>query len=672
MPPWVSLAPRCASSCRKIAIEPSIRAIRSCNLSKPRFPSSLRVRSASTHLSPTAINYRPNVPARNKELHEALQKLGEDAEQFYNLSRLQLALRGLEGEGDEAVTRVAVLGLNSQVGAQRLARLLLADPLGKEEEWEKELDGSSDGNTSAVLIRFGEQDDVHPPNPLYKTISVPSRVLGKHNIEVLVSTLNTDVASNDIPTAERPEEAILVPKLQAPSGSGVPVPWPVHKTLIVGEGLDSAIAFGRFTASSAEDRRDLVKVAVDLPPPSKEVEPSENALSTPVNVGIGTEALDSIRASVQNSLEYERKWFASNLPHLSNWLVRNVETTPSSTVKPAHGLLIASLLDETEANVARAEAQHIASLASPTNKTQEQVNAEMLGYLETWAEKGHEELRDSLDEGFHSKSWKRLAWWKLWWRVDDVGMVLEEMLQRRWLVKTEKDAIYLAGRMSQAGFPEDISSQAPLLVQDTIPASEDQTSPPPPSLNSTTPPTPETQTETQTQTPPPPPPPQPEPTNLSTHLHPRIPFPTQITTTRTTLLATTLPPLQSLAQRLLLTTLSTTGTSTALSALLYLSSSSFTLVEAAAVAGLGLTLSLRRMQRVWEGAREEWQARVREEGRLVLKGVESDVRGIVVQGKKGLKDGGGGGEDEVEEGVREREVARGAVQRVREVLKGLL
>lgn len=33
-----------------------------------------------------------------------------------------------------------VLGLNSQVSAQRLARLLLADPLGNEEGWEKELE----------------------------------------------------------------------------------------------------------------------------------------------------------------------------------------------------------------------------------------------------------------------------------------------------------------------------------------------------------------------------------------------------------------------------------------------------------------------------------------------------------------------------------------------------
>lgn len=46
-----------------------------------------------------------------------------------------------------------VLGLNSQVSAQRLARLLLADPLGNEEEWEQELEKAGDGNDRAVLLK---------------------------------------------------------------------------------------------------------------------------------------------------------------------------------------------------------------------------------------------------------------------------------------------------------------------------------------------------------------------------------------------------------------------------------------------------------------------------------------------------------------------------------------
>lgn len=48
---------------------------------------------------------------------------------------------------------MTVLGLNSQVSAQRLARLLLADPLGSEEGWEKELEKAEDGNEGAVLLK---------------------------------------------------------------------------------------------------------------------------------------------------------------------------------------------------------------------------------------------------------------------------------------------------------------------------------------------------------------------------------------------------------------------------------------------------------------------------------------------------------------------------------------
>jgi hypothetical protein len=111
----------------------------------------LRCRSASTYVSPTAINYRPNIPPKHKELYNALSELSVKAEQYVNISRLQLALRGL-AVGD-AVTRIAVLGINSQIGARRLVRVLLADPLVEEEQWEGELQRG--GDEGAVLLRYG-------------------------------------------------------------------------------------------------------------------------------------------------------------------------------------------------------------------------------------------------------------------------------------------------------------------------------------------------------------------------------------------------------------------------------------------------------------------------------------------------------------------------------------
>ena len=97
----------------------------------------------------------------------------------------------------------------------------------------------------------------------------------------------------------------------------------------------------------------------------------------------------------------------------------------------------------------------------------------------------------------------------------------------------------------------------------------------------------------------------------------------------------------------------------ALSALLWISSSC-SVFEASAVAALGLTFSLRRMQKLWEGARESWQGTVREEGRRTLKGTEDLVR-LIVRSKEQ-------GRVQVDEGALERRQAREAVKAVREAL----
>jgi len=104
MPPWVAFAPRLSSLINGRTIERVPVALRCRNAAKPSCHN-LRVRSASTHVSPTAINLRPNIPQRNKELHDALSALSGAAETYVNISRLQLALRGLAAQ--DAVTRVA-------------------------------------------------------------------------------------------------------------------------------------------------------------------------------------------------------------------------------------------------------------------------------------------------------------------------------------------------------------------------------------------------------------------------------------------------------------------------------------------------------------------------------------------------------------------------------------
>ncbi|KAF1928285.1 uncharacterized protein M421DRAFT_63259 [Didymella exigua CBS 183.55] len=623
MPPWVAFAPRLTSLTREGVIE-RLPAVLRCSHATTR---SLNLRrSASTHVSPTAINLRPNIPPRNKELYNALSALSGAAETYVNISRLQLALGGLAAQ--DAVTRVAILGLNSQVSAQRLARLLLADPLGNEEVWEQELEKAGDGNERAVLLKFGDENDVHRPTPLYKVLYAPSRVLRAHNLEVLISTLNVNTAKM-ITTAstESSEESVLVPKLQATSARGTPVPYPVHKTLILGEGLDSALAFGRFSSGSAENMRTMVKVAVDLPAPQKEVDADAQAECAVVNIETGTQALASFRESVANSQIFERGWFRSGLPSLSQWLAADLQ--PAEPLKPAMRTLVTSIVDDVEAKLLKLETARLTLLASiPTDR---EATAAITSALDAWAEKSHTELRDELDEAFSARNWYKLSWWKLFWRVDDVTMLSQEIIERRWLISAEKSSIFLAGRMAQAGFPEDLQQ---VVVQNEIPVTTTETAP---TLDN-------------------------QPTNLSTEVRKLQPWSGNIATARQEVIDANVPPLQALAQQLILQTMSTTSLSSALSALLYVSSSC-SVFEASAVAALGLTFSLRRMQKLWEGARESWQGTVREEGRRTLKTTEDLVRMIIRSKEQGKV--------QIDEGAVERRQVREVVKAVREALANM-
>ena len=94
---------------------------------------------------------------------------------------------------------------------------------------------------------------------------------------------------------------------------------------------------------------------------------------------------------------------------------------------------------------------------------------------------------------------------------------------------------------------------------------------------------------------------------------------------------------------------------------MYISISTTSLYEAGGIAALGTVFTLRRLQKKWEEARERWNVLVREEGRRVLRKVEDGWRGVV-------RDGGLGEEEDVV-ARQEREKARRAVGRVRDVLR---
>ena len=464
-------------------------------------------------------------------------------------------------------------------------------------------------------------------------------MLHTHNLEVLVFTLNTHrVAPPISPTTNSSTDALLVPVLPVISGQSSLVEYPVHKTLVVGEGLDGAMNYGRFIADGTADAKEMVKAAIELPLSTKEPDTHSHSTCSPLNIEAGAAALAVFRKSIANSTAYEHGWFKSGLPALSEWLVQG--TSPAETPKPALKKLVESVIDETERKITVADAtqrNHLAAAVPPSVMTES-----ILGHLESWAEKSHTELRDELDEAFNAHNWHKLAWWKLLWRADDVGMITSEILERRWLVTAEKNCIYLAGRMDQAGFPDDVQKLSIPSAEEIAAVSQNI----PPSTASEQP---EQVTKKAAM-------------DLSTIVRNPGPWPSQIPSNRTLLSLTTIPHLQSLSQRLVLTALSTTATSSVLSAFLYLSFPTFSVFEAGAIAALGFTYSLRRLQKLWEKARENWQVEVREEGRKTLKVTEDTVRLIVERTKKPVEEG---------EGVVERRRAREGVESVRKALTNI-
>jgi len=501
---------------------------------------------------------------------------------------------------------------------------------------------------------YGEDAAVLTSNPLLHTINVPSRLLRTNNVEILISTLNindSDFARQS--NTDRAQDALLVPVLQTPTSAGggiTTVRYPVHRALVVGQGISSAVAYGRFTAGQ-DISRDMVKVAINLPAPEKEQDRNGAELAI-VETSLADTAVSKFREDIANSVAYEHGWFRSGLPTLGEWLAEGTSANTSNSMKPAIRKQIESLLEDANTNLTSGDAERLTALTQtpiPLLTT-----TALQQSIAKWAEESHTELRDALDIAFSAKSWRRIAWWKLLWRVDDVGMAGEEVLQRYWLNDAEKGVIWLAGRVQEAGYlkqsegaadPWKILPEAEIvgaveniapLVPETIPG-----------------PIPHTKIPVSTQD-----------VAVITKETDK-PWPQHIPFTRTLLAQTTVPPFQALAQALLLQSLSTSAFSIALAGLLYVSFptgvlGSGALFEAGAIASLGIVWSLRRLQRKWESAREKWEGDVREEGRKLLKDAEDGMKAVVERGSRPR---------EVQpEGVRERQRAGEALERCRDLL----
>ncbi|MCJ1287885.1 hypothetical protein MMC26_007237 [Xylographa opegraphella] len=431
---------------------------------------------------------------------------------------------------------------------------------------------------------------------------------------------------------------LLVPTLETPSsasGRNTTVTYPVHKTIIYGEDIEGILGMPLVVYSgNTEGRDDLIRGAVNV---SWESIGSSDRPITLFNLVQSEAAITSFRKTIDNSSDYEHKWLASNISSVSKFIISGTSATESNVLKPALKSLIWSILNDTSHTISKVKSDRLAFTAS--SSVPDSTRTPLLHALTRWAERAHTELRDQLTFAFNGTAWRKLAWWKLLWRVDDVGIVASDILQRSFLVNAEKELIWIDGRILQAGlYPASTVVDSPAVrTASTIPKLG--TKPPALKLGDVLP-------------------------SSDDESYRKLGFETpnrhvqQIGLTRENLLLS-VTTLQALAQKLLLQSLSTTFLTTTLSSLLYISLSTTSIYEAGAIGTLGFAWSARRLQRMWESAREAWVERVREEGRRTLGTVQASYEG-------NLREGGIGVADQAAE--EEERIAEEAVARLRAVL----
>jgi hypothetical protein len=520
-----------------------------------------------------------------------------------------------------------------------------------------------------ILDRYGAEDDILPTNPLVNELNIPSRVLEKNNLEILITTLNTSNGPHITADPSGLAEAILVPPLQTPvasSGRTGFVRYPVHKAIVVGEGIQGCLDFGRISnalevttlgVSGAQQR--LIQVALSVPRDTPRTQTNDTGLISPVDIDQAGVALDLFREDVANSAIFNTKWQASNIQSIIKFLASDPMdpiTGDAVGLRPTLESHIRSTLDSAAEAIALSE--QTANKAVLSNSIPDHTRQEISQAITAWAQHAHTDLQVSLANALDSRSWRRTTWSRLLWRVDDVGVAAEELLRSHWLLDAESTLAFLAGRIEQVGFFRSKSGVANFNPDYAMQASDRVLDPktgkvisgeramlaPSQAASASA----STKgffgkffTDKVRQ---------PTPADLlNTHaltakvvetggidiFHSR-PWPLAIHFTRQKLLHTLVPSLQSRAQSLLAQSLTTISATSALGIWLYIATSGSMLAESGAIAALGLVWTLRRLQKKWEGERETWEAEVREHGRVVLSEVEDVLRSVVRENERGV------------------------------------
>jgi chemotaxis protein histidine kinase CheA len=512
------------------------------------------------------------------------------------------------------------------------------------------------------VIRYGRprNEALQSPKSALPVLLIPSPVLQNLNMEILISSVNAP-ASTVKSTGNVPSDALVSPFITIPAatdGRQSVISQPVHRTLLVMSGLDQLLSVAELLARTrfaSETEKKLVDVVVDTTGEMKTSDLKTIAVSTVK----AEEGLRIVREAFANATQYEKAWTESGMPALSRWLA-------SSSAKTSTGLsstlrdVIASALEATSNNIATEAQEAEATARSKALSDASRKSLEIA--IATFARQGHAELQSGLAAAWSSRNWRKLAFWKLFWRVDDVPLVVTDLVTTAWLPRTERAVYELSGRLKQAGIPTAIYPEPTAISEPQISAvpvvenvKEMAANPAATPLILAS-----TATTESVSTPVLP------PHRTLTHAGP-LPYTTPslasaISSSRQKFITTAITSLTSSAQQIVLKAATITGVSASLSALSFLSITSGSIYESATIVALGTAYALRRMQKEWEVQCKDLENGLMEEGRSVLKQTEEKMRRLVRDASQVV-------EDEVE--MRIRKEATDAVEKAKTALSEL-
>jgi hypothetical protein len=390
--------------------------------------------------------------------------------------------------------------------------------------------------------RYGPSPKITSPagSPL-SILTAPVEVLKTSNIEIVIA-------------AEIGRNPLVLTFLASNTPGARAIEYPVHRTVF-------------YAGSGKEGIRTLVETASAFPTKLEQV---LRLISLPGGEGNDV-GFPSLRIVDLNAGETGLQW-------LKEWLLSGTVPEKGRVLKPVVESLLRDVVWDAVKEVD--DKDSVQPPSSPVYSSRGDSADTLARAIAAWSKAAHKELHDSLQTMFSGKEWAMIEWWKLLWRVDDVGTVGKSIINKGFLRQSDDGVTFLTGRMFGAGYSPPLPFAEDGQVLRNI--SEGRIDP-----------------------------------------HGAwwtVLRPSYIGQQREDIIRNLVPSLQSSANKYLLAAFSCSGISWVFSVLLYMSEVS--LYSASTAAAVGTVMSLRWLQKKWIKERKKFEETVREKGREAIVGCE--------------------------------------------------